>query len=471
MNNEIKFSSNSMFDDFGRVFFYEDKVYRAISKNAISDCLSLIAKPFFVELTNRGLFPKTTVSELKVEGVELVLEHERLFNIEQQEWTFSMLKDAALAVLEIQDVLSSEGYELKDAHTMNVLFRGSQPVYVDIGSIQKREGLHWCAYEEFLNSFYVPLSIWENKNYYITRKILESKFYRMQTIPDQKISESGLYSFMKDSIRYATLEMKGKILATSDDILEINNRADSYNRKIASVKRSPSYVFKSTVKYYDQDIIKERLKNKIYPNSDSLWKGYHSKFYGEKGVQLSDRFERILDIIKNINDKEPLYSVLDLAGNEGLMSFCVKERLNIPQVSLCDYDENALEKACQNRRSSNIDINILLLNFMFPPNLENVSSRAKSDLVMALAVTHHLILTGKYLISTIFERISSYSNKYVLIEFMPKGLWSIEHKEDVSVPDFYTQDWFKSEFEKYFDIILIEELEENRVMFVGKKKI
>lgn len=469
--SEISFSANSMFDSFGRVFFCNGKVYRAIEKSAVEDCLILLKRPFFLELMNKGFLPHTLISDFEYPDAGIVLEHEKLMNIQQHEWTFSMLKDAALTLLKIQKIASQDGYELKDAHTMNMLFRGSQAVYVDIGSFQKKESDEWVAYEEFLNSFYIPLCFWGEGHFYITRKLLESKFYRMQTIPNQKFTNSGFFSLLNEKITYTDIYFKNKNIKRTENIDKAKRIVEISNDLIKFVKRSPSYAFTSRTKYYDEETIEKRLIQKYYPNQNSLWKGYHSKFYGQdQYMQISSRFERILSIIEDINNRDSLQSVLDLAGNEGMMSFLVKHRCNIPIVSLADYDENALEVACENRKKSNIDINILLLNFMFPPNIDDVASRVKSDLVMALAVTHHLILTAKYLLPTILERIKAYSNKYVLIEFMPKGLWSIEHKKDIELPEYYTQDWFTGEFEKLFDIQTIVQLEENRVLFVGKIK-
>ena len=94
----------------------------------------------------------------------------------------------------------------------------------------------------------------------------------------------------------------------------------------------------------------------------------------------------------------------------------------------------------------------------------------RSDLVVSLAVTHHLILTGNYSLATIFERLSLFSNKYVMVEFMPLGLWSLDHKIEHELPKYYTLDWFRDEFENYFELILEEKLEENRIVFFGKLK-
>lgn len=82
--------------------------------------------------------------------------------------------------------------------------------------------------------------------------------------------------------------------------------------------------------------------------------------------------------------------------------------------------------------------NILSLN-------ENIrktpAERLGADIVIALAVTHHLILTQKVKLDTIVELLYSYGKRYVIVEFMPLGLWS-EGAINVEVPDWYNLDWF-----------------------------
>ena len=51
---------------------------------------------------------------------------------------------------------------------------------------------------------------------------------------------------------------------------------------------------------------------------------------------------------------------------------------------------------------------------------------------------------------------------------MPLGLW--DGKTAPPVPRWYTIDWFRSSFEKYFNIVLEEKVWENRILFVGELK-
>ena len=102
--------------------------------------------------------------------------------------------------------------------------------------------------------------------------------------------------------------------------------------------------------------------------------------------------------------------------------------------------------------------------------MEDTAKRLKSDIALSLAVTHHLILTSGFSLSAILERLASYSKKYVMVEFMPLGLWSIENKKEQKLPDWYNVEWFRKEFSSKFELILEEQVEENRIVFFGKLK-
>ena len=106
---DVKFSSKSMVDDFGRVFFHNDKVYRAIYPDSEEYCLNLMKSDLFKKLSDKGYVPKTKTAEIDVDGYALILEHEKLVEIQQHEWSFEMFRKAALMVLETNEICNEYG--------------------------------------------------------------------------------------------------------------------------------------------------------------------------------------------------------------------------------------------------------------------------------------------------------------------------------------------------------------------------
>src|SRR3954467_9467623 len=90
-----------------------------------------------------------------------LLRHERLpFVSYPYEWPFEMLRDAALLQLGLLDEALGEGFVLKDGSPYNVQWRGSEPVFVDVGSFERlREGEPWAGYRQFCTLFLYPLML------------------------------------------------------------------------------------------------------------------------------------------------------------------------------------------------------------------------------------------------------------------------------------------------------------------------
>jgi len=71
-------------------------------------------------------------------------------------------------------------------------------------------------------------------------------------------------------------------------------------------------------------------------------------------------------------------------------------------------------------------------------------------------------------IDQIFKNLKMYTQEYVFVEFMPLGIHSNSSKYEVNVPSWYTQDWFEEHFKNSFELLHVEKLEVNRVLFIGK---
>jgi hypothetical protein len=79
------------------------------------------------------------------------------------EWTFSMLRDAAMLQLDLLSAALAEDMILKDSTPFNVQWRGRQPVFIDIGSFEALEqGDIWVGYRQFLRQYLYPLMLTAN---------------------------------------------------------------------------------------------------------------------------------------------------------------------------------------------------------------------------------------------------------------------------------------------------------------------
>ena len=91
---------------------------------------------------------------------EMLVEHERIdFPSFPYEWTPEMLHAAGALTLELAQAVLRDGLGLKDATPYNVLFRGPEPVFIDVLCFERRDpgDATWLPYAQFVRTFLLPL--------------------------------------------------------------------------------------------------------------------------------------------------------------------------------------------------------------------------------------------------------------------------------------------------------------------------
>jgi hypothetical protein len=153
-------------DPNSRVCTADGRVLRLLSEEGLADWRALSSSSLFAELVAEGALVRTaeTRSDATPAGglrgdVAGVLEHEVIPLVSYPyEWSFGMLRDAALLQLRLLRRALSAGLMLKDATPYNVQWRGAQPVFVDVGSFERlRKGQPWAGYRQFCELFLYPL--------------------------------------------------------------------------------------------------------------------------------------------------------------------------------------------------------------------------------------------------------------------------------------------------------------------------
>lgn len=466
---KVTFSDASLVDDFGRVFFYEGRVFRAIYIESADTCANLISTDFFKKLVSDGLVAKTYVTNFELDGFSLVLEHEFIHPSKPHQWSFSMYKDAALLLLRLNQICNSNGYELKDSHPFNIFFKDNRPVFIDIGSISKKQpSVEWIAYEQFLDAFYIQLLIWASSDFFLARKLIEDGNHPVQrTVPMSRILDSKFVQpYSKDIFQFTGFYKKKAFLNVSGEHHKALSRLVKILNRISSFGTSSKGPFSYVKKFRNIEYIQNRIENLNKPRTKSFWATYHDFYKKDQAIQVSLRFDRIIELVRS--HAPSIRSAIDLAGNQGVFCHLLSQRLNLERIILTDYDSNAIDIAYSTFSNAQANVAPYLFNFMAPLRKEEVLN-FQSDIVFALAITHHLILTQRYSLYSVLRMISSYTRQYAVIEFMPLGLWGGNGSLEKGVPSWYTIDWFRKGFKEFFDLKVEDQLEENRIVLIGKK--
>lgn len=467
MNNKngVKYAKESIIDPFGRVFYYNGEIYRAIKAESKDYCLELLQTPLFRELTNLKYIPRTTIAQsITIEGIPLILHHERCIIIKPHEWTFEMFKSAAAFILEINEICNKYGYELKDSHPFNVTFHKGRPVYFDIGSIEKKRNGDWRAKREFIETNVLPLYLWSKGELCILRALIESGFECKRLSPNQGILE---VKYFRDVLK----EISVKIIARGHSEIRTNNkiilwgvRMLDYLVKIIKFKKNAQFTWRRND--YRIPTVQE-IKGMKKSYDLTMRESYHGNLYDSELDKSFPRFEKIYKIVSKYCTNAR--TMLDLAGNQGCFSYYMYNKNIYDDITITDYDENALDKGYKFFANNDKSINVVWTNPMNPFDYEDTSKRLRADIVFALAVTHYLSLTKGFPFSVIMDKFNGFTNNYIVIEFMPLGIYD-EGNGAPKVPSWYTIENFCDAFNNYFEILYKEQLELNRIVFVGKKK-
>jgi SAM-dependent methyltransferase len=163
-------------DPAGCCFFFKQRVLRFVAPESAADfqvflkgraLQNFIARRRFVSTRRldedeiaalRGSVELKSIFAARPD--DLIFEHERIpFPGYPHEWPPEMLWDAGCLTLELARAVLDDGCGLKDATPCNVLFRGSEPVFVDALSFERRNAGDpiWTPQAQFIRTFLLPL--------------------------------------------------------------------------------------------------------------------------------------------------------------------------------------------------------------------------------------------------------------------------------------------------------------------------
>ena len=171
-NGTPRFEPGSFRDPDTRVFHHDGAVFRALTERAAADWRRLADTRFYERMSGQGRLVGTREVTGREDlpaldpGWAAVLEHDRIPVVSYPyEWSFGMLRDAALLQLDLTLAALDEEMTLKDATPFNVQWNGVRPTFIDLGSFTAYEpGDPWTGYRQFCETFLYPLFLQAYRN-------------------------------------------------------------------------------------------------------------------------------------------------------------------------------------------------------------------------------------------------------------------------------------------------------------------
>jgi ribosomal protein L11 methylase PrmA len=450
---------SSFRDNSGFIFIENNQYFRQINLSYQSHYEHLLTSGLYKALTSKSLLithEEIAENNLKSGAYKIIKPQQLQFISYPYEWSFSMLKDAALLTLQIQEIALSYGMILKDASAYNVQFVSGRPIFIDTLSFEiYREGQPWQAYGQFCRHFLSPIALMSFTDVSLNTLLINHLDgipleLAVKLLPIKSRFNLGMYMhiFLHAQIykKYAQKGGTDKVSKSNHSLKAVTLLADNLKTTLSTLKWQPQGTEWGA--YYENDV--------------------HSSY-------LSNKRALVVDFIKRIHPA----TALDLGANNGEFSKLVAE-MGI-QVLSFDIDPACVELNYLFVKQAHVtNITPLLTDVANPSpaigwsNQERISlwNRVQVELIMALALIHHLSITNHIPFSRLAAFFATIC-QYLIIEFVPKTdekvQFLLQGRQDVF--EEYTLDCFEKEFNMYFTCLHKQMLEPSeRVLFLMKKK-
>jgi len=431
-------------DPAGSVELRQDGVFRSVYTPYADEILEFLETPLSAQLVEKGRIVASTVMRPACDGKPLLLRHPRVsFASYPAEWSPSLWLAAAELTITLCAELLEEGWILKDATPLNILFQGTKPIFVDVLSIQRADLSRpiWYAYAQFVRTFILPMLAHSQLGW-----PLQAVLSRRDGFEPEEIYRSLSWPrrFMRPALGYVTLP---KLLAGKSGGL--NAYAAARN---VSDPELTKQILRNTLAS-----LNSAIKRAMPSRRSSAWSHYveTASHYSQEDHANKHRF------IASIFAQNVPKRVLDIGCNTGTYSKIAADAG--AEVVSIDADSDAVERLSLELQGTDKNILPLCIDFAYPTpatgwdNKENASflSRAEGhfDTILLLAVMHHLLLSSQIPLGHIAAVCSKITTKSLIIEWVPptdpKFLEVLRGRD--ALYSHISESSFRSAFAPYFE--------------------
>ena len=414
LSGPARFDPGSFRDPDTRIFHHEGAVFRALSERALADWRQLAGTRFYGRFTGQGRLIGTRQTNGRDDLPELgapwaaVLEHERLPVISYPyEWSFGMLKDAALLQLDLTLAALDEGMTLKDATPFNIQWIGTRPTFIDLGSFTAYEpGDPWAGYRQFCETFLYPLFLQAYRN-------IPFHPWLRGRLDGMSAEECRCCLSARDYLRFGVLThvyLQAKAQARYEDSnVDVRQELRAAGFGAGLIRNNVSSLRRTV----------ERLR---WTPARSTWSDYQrTHSYGEADL------ERKTDFVRRVLRTSRWSLVWDVGCNTGVYSRLAAE--HAAYVLALDADQVVVERLFQALRNEPRSTILPLVADVADPSpglgwrgneRRPLADRGAPDLLLCLALVHHVVIGRNVPLADFVAWLASFEADVVL-EFVDRG--------------------------------------------------
>jgi 2-polyprenyl-3-methyl-5-hydroxy-6-metoxy-1,4-benzoquinol methylase len=399
-------------DPAGSLSLEGDFAVRTIHPSARDQVMEFVTSQFCSRLQDRGDMVAITIKNTPA-GLQLL--HPKVpVPTYPWEWTPSQWLAAAQLTLTLCAEALNEGWVLKDATPLNILFVGSRPVLVDVLSFEpwdpapKDHPSHlWLAYGQYIRTFLLPLLM----NRMLSWPLEMSLFKRDGYEPVE------LYKALSWSQRLSPAAFWPVTLPARLD----KKTGDTKAARRAPQHKSPElalHLLKRTLAD-----LRKRTRRAMPEYSGSEWSNYTATLTHYTAQESQQKLEWVRNVLEDLKPAR----VLDIGANTGVFSALAAE--HGAQVVALERDAAAAESLFRMTRNSRLSIQTIHADLARPTPAVGWENRetstllhrleAQSEMVLMLAVIHHLILMEQIPIRAILELAYRLTWRYLVLEWVP----------------------------------------------------
>jgi hypothetical protein len=357
-----------------------------------------------------------------------------------------MLRDAARLQLDLTRRALAESLITKDASAYNVQFVGTKPVFIDIGSFERlRRGEPWAGYRQFCELFLNPLYI-----------------QAICDVPFQPLLR-GHIDGITPEVAAAVIGNRGRFHKGVFSNVRLHARAE---RRYADADRERDVRDELKRAGFGPKLLDAQLRNLERATENLTWKRQDSTWseYTDRGHYTdADLAAKSQFVSQTVAGAGSTPNVLDLGANDGHFSRVALDA-GATSVIAVDSDHLVIDRLYRLLRETNERrILPLVIDLADPsPGLgwrgqerPSFVDRVRPDLVLCLAVVHHLALSSNVPLDGIVDFLADFGASLV-VEFPhhddPMAKRLLARKRSGLFDDYNIDHWEKA-LEQRFTIL------------------
>lgn len=434
-------------DRQGRVYRHGERIIRGLDPTALGDFRLLAGTRFFPAAVEAGRIIGTRELALADNPLPTAvtgswagfLEHRRVPVVSYPyEWTFSMLRDAALLQLDLLAEALAEDFTTKDATPYNVQFVERRPVFIDIPSFQPlAPGRPWEGYRQFCELYLFPLML-------------------------QAYRDLDFQPFLRASIDGIGLQQAARLLGRGAALrrgvtthVKLQAWMDRrYGGAGVDVKANLKQAgFNKSLILANVRKMRRLVARLDWDAAGSEWVDY-AEFHNYSEADLDQKAAFVADCVRELQPA----GTWDIGCNRGRFSRIAAEAGG--RVLALDVDHASLDRLYRDTAMP-AQVLPLLQNVLDPSpnrgwrNAERLelAARDRPDLVLCLALLHHLVIGGNVPLAEFVDWLASLAPA-VVIEFVEREDGKVRallrNREDIYSD--YDPGNFEAQLQRHFTV-------------------